>query len=77
MYGLEENKMNQFEFDLEKEIKKKPAKQGEYIGLIEKAEQEIKNTLRGADKTKEFDDLGTLLLGYEAGKKVIKTISKQ
>ncbi len=80
MYGLEKDKEKdkekgkRFAFDLEKEIKENPKKGKETIELAEKRIQEIKTLLREGTNEKDFDHLGTLLLGYTSLQKVLKRI---
>lgn len=74
MFGLEEQKkkkkVEDFVFDLEKELKngKKRQTKQEYI---EKRIQELKNILRTGEEKDQFDSLGLLLHGYTSALKVI------
>ena len=72
MYGLEKNKKNPFEMDLEKELKKDIGKARSLLKETEQKVQEIKGLLRQGSKGSEFDDLGILLNGYLAMETVLK-----
>lgn len=71
MYGLEQEK--KFDFDLEKEIKKKPKRKDEIVTEAKKNIEEIKSMLKSKEHAQDFDKLGTLLNGYDA---LIKVVSK-
>jgi len=71
MYGLEKNPKANFEMDLEKDLKKHPAKAREMAKNVEGKIQEIKALLREGSKGSDFDNLGTLLHGYTAMLKVL------
>jgi hypothetical protein len=77
MYGLEKNKRQLFEFDLEKDLKNNPSKKKEILKQIETRIQEIKNTLRSGSGSEDYDKLGVLLHGYAALQKVITKIAKK
>jgi hypothetical protein len=76
MFGMESKaNKNKFDFDLEKEIKKEPAKGKKMIEKIGIRIQEIKNHLReGKQESKELDEFGVLLHGYTALKKVLSRV---
>ena len=76
MYGLEKKDDKRFAFDLEKEIKGKPAIAKEILGKAEKRIAEIKKHLREGASEKDFDRLGILLHGYAALQKVLKKAAK-
>lgn len=74
MYGLEKEKQGKerFMFDLELELKEKPARKKELLEKAQKRTQEIKQALREGEKGKNFEQLGVLLHGYTALQKVLK-----
>ena len=76
MYGLEKKEHERFLFDLEKEIKEKPAKAKDILEKAEKRIHDIKKILREGANEKEFDKLGVLLNGYVALQNVIKKAAK-
>ena len=76
MFGLEEKQKEPFLYDLEKKIRKDPKNAKQMLERISQHEHEIKEILRKGDNKKEFDDLKTLLEGYEALTIVIKRIQK-
>ena len=78
MYGLkdEKQKPGKFAFDLEKEMKEKPARGKEILDKAQTQIQEIKNQLAKGASEKEYDQLNTLLYGYTALQKVIKKAMK-
>ena len=70
MYGLEGDKRQKFDFDLEKEIKEQKGRKEELLKKCDQMIMETKNEMRREDK----EDLGILLNGYDALKKVINKI---
>lgn len=76
MYGMEKKPGQKFDFDLEKEIKEKPARGKEILAKIEKRVQDIKKKLREGQNEKDFDRFGILLHGYASLQKVLKKIAK-
>jgi len=76
MYGLEKKGDKKFAFDLEKEIKEKPARAKQILEMAESRILEIKKSLREGANEKDFDKLGTLLNGYAALQKVLKKLTK-
>ena len=77
MYGLEKKPKHVFEFDLEKDLKKDPSKVHEHLKATEKKIQEIKTQLREGSKGPELDQLGTLLLGYQALQKILNQFANK
>ena len=78
MFGLEKKKHQIFEFDLEKEIHKDAAKAQNLLRLADEREQKIKQRLReGTAESKDFDELGTMLHGFSALKRVINRVIKK
>lgn len=78
MFGLEKNNHHPFEFELEKEIKSHPSKAHELLHLADEREQKIKRHLReGTSNAEDFDELGTMLHGFSALKRVINRIIKK
>jgi hypothetical protein len=76
MYGLEKEMKEKFSFDLEKEIKTKPARKKEILEHAETMIHDLKKQLREGTNEKDFDKLGTLLHGYSALQKVLKKAAK-
>jgi hypothetical protein len=75
MYGLQKEKGGKkFAFDLEKEIEANPQHGKNLVAKAEKRIHEIKQKLREGANEKDFDRLGTLLLGYTALQKVLKKV---
>ncbi|MCI5052812.1 MAG: DUF5398 family protein [Simkaniaceae bacterium] len=75
MFGLEENEKI-FQYDLEKDLKKDPKKRKEIMDMVDHEMVGLKNDMKQADpKSKEFEQMGTLIHGYEALKKVLSTIN--
>lgn len=74
MFGLEKETNKKFVFDLEKEIKAKPARGKEILDKVERHIHEIKQNLREGANEKEFDKLGILLHGYSALQKVLRKV---
>lgn len=74
MYGLEKKPGEKFAFDLEKEIKEKPARGKHLLEAAEKRIHEIKKLLREGANEKDFDHLGILLHGYSALQKVLRKV---
>ncbi len=77
MFGLEKKGRALFEFDLEKELKKNPAKIKELLKTVEMQTQEIKTILRGGTATENFDHFGVLLHGYGALQRVLTRIANK
>lgn len=76
MFGLEKKPGEKFAFDLEKEVKERPAHGKEILGKAEKRAQELKKLLREGHNEKEFETIGLLLHGYTALQKVLRKIGK-
>lgn len=76
MYGLEKKPGEKFAFDLEKEIKEKPARGKEILKKVEERIHEVKKLLREGQNEKDFDRLGILLHGYAALQKVLRKVAK-
>ncbi len=74
MYGLGQQKKQKFSFDLEKELKEKPAKKKEILEQVETHVRTLKQKLREGQTDQSFDQLGILLHGYDALQKVLKKI---
>lgn len=74
MFGLEgEQKM--FEFDLEKDLKEDHNKKKNVIDMLESEMMTLKNDMRECDpKSEDFNQMGILIHGYEAAKKVLSQI---
>lgn len=77
MFGLEKKPRAPFEFDLEQELRKDPAKARELLKTVETKIQEIKGILRQGAESKDFDSYGILLHGYAALQKVLTKIASQ
>ena len=78
MYGLEKGKKGteKFMFELEREVRERPAHAKELLGKAEKRMHEIKQALREGASEKDFDKLGILLYGYTSLQKVLKKMAK-
>ena len=76
MYGLEKKRVEKFEFDLEKEIKQKPAHGKKILDKVHNNINDIKKQLREGQNEKSFEKLGILLHGYAALQKVLKKATK-
>lgn len=77
MYGLEKKSKAMIEFDLEKDIKKDPAKLRELLKTTADKIVEIKGILRQGATSEEFDRYGVLLHGYAALQKVLNKLAKK
>lgn len=80
MFGLEnqkqeKKKVEEFVFDLEKELK--TTKGDALKKQIEAKEQKIKEVLRGGEEKEDFNQFGELLYGYTALKKVMSRASQK
>lgn len=76
MFGLEKKSQALFEFDLETELKKDPAKAQKMLKDVEAKIQELKTMLRQGTSTKDYDNYGALLHGYAALQRVLTRLSK-
>lgn len=74
MFGLEKKPKELFEFDLEKELKKSPAKAHQILKSVEEKIHEIKGILRQGAASAEFDHYGVLLHGYVSLQRVLTRI---
>lgn len=72
MFGLEDKKSKDGgdQFDLEKELKT-VKKRRETLLKIEERIGQLKSVLRAGQSQEEFNDIGTLLMGYVALLKVV------
>lgn len=77
MFGLEKKEHALFEFDLEKDLKKHPAKAKELLQKVEGRIQEIKTSLRQGAGSEDFDKLGILLHGFAALQKVLTKVANK
>lgn len=77
MFGLEKKPQAPFEFDLEQELKKDPARKQKILKEVEEKIQEIKNVLRQGAGSADFDNYGILLHGYAALQKVLNKIGNK
>lgn len=76
MFGFEKKKPKTFSFDLEEEMNKDSQKGKKYLDIAEKRIEEIKSNLRSGHGEEEFDNLGVLLHGYTALRKVLNKVAK-
>lgn len=77
MFGLEKqkkNKVEDFVFDLEKDLKVFKTNQ-EYKKKIEERIQDIRDILRKGENKEEFDKFGVLLHGYTSLLKVMSRLT--
>ena len=70
MYGLEKEK-KPFQFGLEIELRQDRKKATKRLDEIEARIHEVKKEIREGKSSKELDDLGVVLHGYTATKKVL------
>ncbi|CDZ80872.1 hypothetical protein BN1013_01395 [Candidatus Rubidus massiliensis] len=75
MFGLEKQKKpggksDEFLYELEKELKH-PVKRNTIKKKVESRIQQIKSALRGGIEQEDYDQLNTILRGYEAILKMI------
>lgn len=77
MYGLENKKKKNFQFDLEVEIKANPKKGKELLENIGANLQELKKSLKQQKTKKETEEIGVLIHGYTALEKVTNKIIRQ
>jgi len=77
MYGLKKEQPKElFAFDLEKEIKAKPAHGKQLLDKADHRILEIKQQLREGVDSSQFEPLGALLHAYGALQRVIKKVMK-
>lgn len=74
MYGMEKQGKAPFEFDLEKDLKKNPARGKDLLKGVEERVQELKGLLRQGSASADYDKYGTLLHGYTALQKVLNKL---
>ncbi len=74
MFGLEKKPDEPFEFDLELDLHKDPAKTKALLKDVEERITELKNLLRQGAETDDFDDYGVMLHAYAALQRVLKRI---
>lgn len=77
MFGLEKKSKTLFEFDLESELKKDPAKTQKMLKDVEAKIQELKNLLRQGTSSADYDKYGALLHGYTALQRVLTRLTKK
>ena len=77
MYGLEKKSKTLVEFDLEKDLKKDPAKLKLLVKHAEEKMTEIKHMLRQGASSEQFDQYGVLLHGYAALQKTLNKIARK
>jgi hypothetical protein len=77
MFGLEKKTRALPEYDLEKDLKETPTKLKDLQKSVEEKIGEVKNALRHGAGSEDFDQLGILLNGYAALKKVLNRIANK
>ena len=77
MFGLEKKGKGLFEFDLERDLKKDPTKIKALQKKVDENIHEIKAVLRQGTASEDFDNLGIMLHGYAALKRVLNRIAAQ
>lgn len=77
MYGLEKEKKQLFQFDLEVDIKKSPKRAKELLEKTNNRCNDIKKQLKEGGNKKNIENLGALLHGYTSLIKVINKIEKE
>ncbi len=75
MFGLEKKPDEPFEFDLEADLHKDPAKAKELAKAVEERMAELKSLLRQGAETDDFDEYGVLLHAYAALQRVLKRVT--
>lgn len=74
MFGLEKKPNEPFQFDLEADLHKDPAKAKALVKEIEDRIGQLKNMLRQGADNDDFDEYGVLLHAYAALQRVLKRI---
>ena len=74
MFGLEKKPGEPFEFDLEMDLHKDPAKAKALLKDVEERIGELKKLLRQGAETDDFDDYGVMLHAYAALQRVLKRV---
>ena len=74
MFDLEKKPNEPFEFDLEADLHKDPAKAKALLKDVEERIGELKNLLRQGAETDDFDDYGVMLHAYAALQRVLKRV---
>ena len=74
MYGLEKNK--EFLFDMQKDLHKDPKKAKEMLEKVQSKIKEIKDFLKSENKSKETEELATILEGYISIEQIINNVVK-
>lgn len=77
MFGLEKQPKQPFQFDLEADLHKDPAKAKALLKDIEQRMAELKKLLREGAETDDFDEYGVLLHAYTAFQRVLKRITEK
>lgn len=77
MFGLEKEKRELFEFDLEKELRKDPKKIGELSKMAEGKVNEIKAKLRQGADSEDFEKLGFIMQGYSVLLRILTRIKNK
>ncbi len=74
MYGLEKNK--EFLFDMQKDLHEDPKKAKEMLEKVQSKIKEIKDFLKSENKSKETEELATILEGYISIEQIINNVVK-
>lgn len=74
MFGLEKKPNEPFEFDLEVDLHKDPAKAKALLKEVNERVGQLKDLLRKGADNDDFDEYGVLLHGYAALQKVLKKV---
>lgn len=74
MFGLEKKPKEPFEFDLEADLHKDPAKAKALVKEVEERIGKLKTMLRQGAETDDFDEYGVLLHAYAALQRVLKRV---
>ena len=77
MFGLEKEKRELFEFDLEKDLRKNPKKIGELSKMVEEKINGIKAHLRQGASTEDFETLTFIMQGYSVFLRVLTRIKNK
>lgn len=77
MFGLEKEKRELFEFDLEKDLRKNPKKIGELSKIAEDKINAIKAKLRQGADSEDFETLSFVMQGYSVLLRVLNRIKNK
>ena len=76
MFGLEKEKPERFQFDLERDLKEKPQEKKRVLDQIEAQTNQLKTTLPAGTASENFDNCGVLLQAYAALKRIVERTTR-